>query len=178
MRFLASLVLAAAATVGAMGAELKLTGDNTKIEFTGTKPQGKHDGGFKKLTGTVTADAADLTKTKIDVTIDMDSLYSDNAMLTAHLKNPDFFDTKTVPTSKFVSTKVEKDGDKYKVTGKLTMNNKEKEISFPAKITTDGGVFKLESEFKIKRLDFEVGTKFPDEKLANDVAMRVKVEVK
>jgi polyisoprenoid-binding protein YceI len=177
MRFFASLGLAAALVIGATGAEVKLTGDNTKIEFTGTKPQGKHEGGFKKLTGTVTPDA-DLTKTKIEVTIDMDSLYSDNAMLTAHLKNPDFFDTKTVPTSKFVSTKIEKDGEGYKVTGKLTMNNKEKEISFPAKLSNDGGTFKLESEFKLKRLDFDVGTKFPDSRIANDVAMKLKIEAK
>src|SRR5687768_1985664 len=119
MRFFASLVLAVALVVGSMGAELKLTGENTKVEFTGKKPDGKHVGGFKKLDGTVTADAADLTKTKIDLTIDMDSMYTDADGLTKHLKNPDFFDVKTVPTSKFVSTKVEKDGDKYKVTGKL-----------------------------------------------------------
>ncbi len=178
MRFLASLTLAAALTVGAAAAEVKLTGENTKIEFTGTKPQGKHDGGFKKLTGTVSGDPADLTTAKIEVTIEMDSLYSDNAMLTAHLKNPDFFDVKTVPTSKFVSTKVEKDGDKYKITGKLTMNNKEKEITFPAKMSVEGNTFKLESEFKINRLDFDVGTKFPDERIANEVAMKLKIEAK
>lgn len=177
MRFLASMTLAAALVVGAMGAEVKLTGDNTKIEFTGKKPDGKHVGGFKKLTGTVTTDA-DLSKAKIEVTIDMDSMWTDADGLTKHLKNPDFFDVKTVPTSKFVSTKIEKDGDGYKVTGKLTMNNKEKEISFPAKLSHEGGTFKLESEFKIKRLDFDVGTKFPESRIDNEVSMKLKIEAK
>ena len=77
------------------------------------------------------------------MTIETDSLYSDNAKLTAHLKSPDFFDVKTNPKAKFVSTKVEKDGHKYKVTGELTLNGKTKEISFPAKITARAAELKL-----------------------------------
>ena len=44
-------MIAVAAVVLAAGpaaaAEYKLTGDNTKIEFVGKKPDGKHEGGFK-----------------------------------------------------------------------------------------------------------------------------------
>jgi hypothetical protein len=36
------------------GGPLRLTGDNTTITFVGTKPNGKHDGGFNALTGTAT----------------------------------------------------------------------------------------------------------------------------
>ena len=44
-----------------------LSGDNTKIEFLGTKPGGKHAGGFKKLTGTASVKGADPTTLKIAI---------------------------------------------------------------------------------------------------------------
>src|SRR5262245_65574431 len=83
--------------------KVTLTGDNTKIEFTGTKPGGKHDGGFKTLTGTATVADGDFTKLKIETEIDCDSIYSDDpsGKLTGHLKTVDFFDVKNHPKATF-----------------------------------------------------------------------------
>ena len=81
----------------ALAADVKyvLTKDNTKIEWTGTKPGGKHSGGFEKVGGTATvAEGAGL---KIDIEIDCDSLYSDDKKLTGHLKSSDFFAVKDHP---------------------------------------------------------------------------------
>src|SRR5687767_6469535 len=83
------------------GGQFKLDGANTKIEFIGTKPGGKHEGGFKTVAGTATA-GADPTTLKLEVEIDTTSLYSDNPKLTQHLKSPDFFGVKSHPTAKFV----------------------------------------------------------------------------
>src|SRR5258708_794836 len=77
----------------AVAAEFELTGENTKVEFVGTKADGKHTGSFPKLTGTFDV-PSDVTKTKISVTIDMEALESDDPKLTGHLKSPDFFETK------------------------------------------------------------------------------------
>ena len=53
IRSLSALVLAVLLATAAAAGDVKyaLTGENTKITFVGTKPGGKHDGGFKKLTG-------------------------------------------------------------------------------------------------------------------------------
>ena len=181
MRFLSGLLAAGLLAGFALAADGKftLTGENTKVEFTGTKsnPDGKHDGGFKKLDGTVTLNGTDPTTARIEVTIDTTSLWSDaEPRLTNHLKSPDFFDVKTHPKAKFVSSKVEKDGDKYKVTGKLTLLGKEKEISFPAEIAADGGSLKLKSEFKINRTDF--GMTYGKGKIDDEVALTVAVTAK
>ena len=178
MRFLIGLVLTAAVGLTAPAADTKyaLTGENTKVEFTGTKKDGKHDGGFKTLTGSVTVPGDDLTKAAIEVTIETDSLYSDNDMLTGHLKNKDFFDVKTNKTSTFKSTKIEAGKDGHTVTGDLTLNGKTKSISFPAKLAAKDGTLTLTSSFKIDRTDF--GMTYGAGKVDNDVALRVSVKAK
>jgi polyisoprenoid-binding protein YceI len=153
-----------------------LTSDNTKVTFVGTKPQGKHNGGFKTVTGTATWTGADPSTLKLNVEIDMESTYTDTDKLTGHLKTADFFDVKNNPTSKFESTKVEKSGDSYKVTGKLTMRGKTKEISFPAKIEIDGGNLKLASDFKINRHDW--GVSYGKGMVDDNVSLTVKVGAK
>lgn len=160
---------------GYAGDKFKLTGENTKVEFTGSKKDGKHDGGFKKLTGTVAVDG-DITTAKIEVTIDMNSLYTDAEGLTKHLKNADFFEVNRYSTSKFTSTKIEKKGDEYVVTGNLNMHGVTKPVSFPAKIQAGSSAFIMESDFSINRTEW--GMKFDTKKVDDKVALRLKVEAK
>src|SRR5262245_38371029 len=40
------------------GGKVAFSGENSRIEFTGTKPGGKHDGGFNKFAGTAQLDPA------------------------------------------------------------------------------------------------------------------------
>lgn len=178
MRFVCGFVTAALCGALALAADstFTLTGDNTKVEFTGTKKEGKHDGGFKKLAGTATVPDGNLTAAKFEVTIQTDSLWSDNQMLTAHLKAPDFFDVKTNPTAKFVSKSVAKAGDGYTVTGHLTLNGKTNEVSFPAKLELAGGTLKMTSEFKIDRTKF--GMTYGQGKIDDQVTIRIKLEAK
>src|ERR1043166_2761675 len=92
------IATALVATLGFTGTALaetfNLTGKNTKIEFTGTKPKGKHEGGFETVTGKATATAGDPASLKLEVEIETASLYSDNPKLTTHLKSSDFFAVK------------------------------------------------------------------------------------
>jgi len=77
---------------------------------------------FSNIEGTLTLDEAVPENSKVDVTIPMNLLATGIAKFDDHLKNKDFFDVEKHPTAKFVSTKVEKTGDKTaKVTGDLTM---------------------------------------------------------
>lgn len=177
MRTLIAAVATLALTVPAAAADTKvaLTGENTKVTFVGSKPDGKHEGGFKALTGTATA-GADPTTLKLEVEIDMDSTWSDNDKLTGHLKAPDFFSVKDHPKSKFVSTKVAKSDAGYTITGDLTLRGKTQSISFPATIAVAGGGLKLTSEFSIDRTQF--GMDYGQGKVDNKVALKVVVDAK
>lgn len=156
-------------------AEMKyiLTGDNTKIEFVGTKPSGKHDGGFKTVTGTATA--AGGTLKQIEVEIDCNSLYSDDAKLTAHLKSPDFFSVKDYPTATFKTTRIEKKDTGTIITGQLTMLGKTKEINFPAEVQA-ADTLVIKAEFKIDRNDW--GMTYGKGKVDDMVTIKVNVNAK
>src|SRR5438552_19023173 len=86
---------------------LRLTPENSKIEFFGSKVGGQHTGGFKKFTGTIELPANDVSAARINLDIDVDSIYTDTPKLTGHLKTPDFFDARTYPKVTFVSTSIE-----------------------------------------------------------------------
>jgi polyisoprenoid-binding protein YceI len=172
--FAAVFVAGAALTTNAADTKYALTGDNTKLTFVGTKPGGKHDGGFAKLTGT--AVGGDPATLKIEVSIDTDSLYSDDAKLTAHLKNADFFDVKNQPKATFKSTKVEKGDKGYTVTGDLTLLGKTKAVKFPATITEKDGTLSVTASFAIDRTDW--GMNYGKGKIDDKVTIGIAVTAK
>lgn len=170
----ALFVLSSTASVS-LAAEHKLTGENTQIEFVGTKADGQHAGSFPKLSGTFDL-PDDVTKAKMSVKIDLESLESDDPKLTGHLKSPDFFETKKYPEAKFTSKEIKKDKDHYLVKGDLTMHGKTKEITFPAKIEKVDGAATLSSDFKINRSQW--GITYGEGKIDEAVKLTIKVNAK
>lgn len=139
------------------GATYELDASASKISFVGSKVTGKHDGGFKKFTGTATVGDS-LEAAKVSVEIDIKSTYSDSDRLTGHLLEDDFFAAEKHPTAKFVTTDIKAGGDggTHTITGNLTLRGKTKSISFPAKIDRNGDAIKVTSEFSINRKDFDI----------------------
>jgi polyisoprenoid-binding protein YceI len=176
IRRMIPVALLALVPMFALAADFPLTGSNTEVKFVGSKPQGKHDGGFKTVTGTASVTGADATTLKINLDIDMNSLYSDNDKLTTHLKSPDFFGVKSNPKSTFVSTKIVKDGADYKVTGDFTMLGKKESITFPAKISVTDNSVTLISSFSIDRTKW--GMTYGQGKVDNMVKLSVSVKAK
>ena len=93
----------------------------------------KAHGTFNKFDGTLNYDAKDVTKSSVEVSIDITSIDTRNEMRDKHLNSPDFFDSAKFPTGTFKSTKVEagKDG-KLKVTGDLTLRDVTKSVVLDA----------------------------------------------
>ncbi len=86
-------------------------------------------GEFSKLSGTVTLDEKDVTKSKVEATVDATTIDTREQKRDDHLKSPDFFDVAKYPTMTFKSTKVERDGkDGLKVTGDLTIRGVTKPV--------------------------------------------------
>jgi polyisoprenoid-binding protein YceI len=86
-------------------------------------------GEFSGVKGTVEYDAADPSKSVVDVTIDATTVNSRESKRDDHLKSPDFLDVAKFPTMTFKSKKVEPAGQgKLKVTGDLTLRGVTREV--------------------------------------------------
>jgi polyisoprenoid-binding protein YceI len=85
-------------------------------------------GTFDRFTGAVFLDEGTPSNSKIDVSIDIDSVNTREPKRDGHLKSPDFFDAKKHPPMTFKSTNVERVGTGYRVTGDLTIHGTTKSV--------------------------------------------------
>lgn len=119
-------------------------------------------GSFDKHTGTVEINDKDITKSKVEVSIDTNSINTNVQKRDEHLRSADFFDVAKYPAMTFVSKKVATAGkDKLKVTGDLTLHGVTKEVVLdvegPSKESKDpyGNVRRgASATTKINRKDF------------------------
>lgn len=165
-------------TMEVKGTALPILPVNSKIEFTGSKVTGKHDGGFKDFRGVVDLVNNKAEDSKVSVEIVMDSLFTDTEDLTKHLKTGDFFEAEKYPKSTFVSTKIVADAAKgannYTVTGDLEMHGTKKAVTFPATITVNDSAVEVKSEFSINRKDFQIlYAGKADDLIRDDVVLRL-----
>jgi polyisoprenoid-binding protein YceI len=133
---------------------LTLISEKSKIEFVGKKPDGQHKGGFKSFTTEAKADWEDPSRGMLKISIDANSLWSDDEKLTSHLKNPDFFDVRKYPTIKFESTKIEHspaEEGKATLIGKMTMLDKTVEIKVPCSVDVTDSQVTVKTNYKLDR---------------------------
>ena len=93
-------------------------------------------GAFNDVSGTGYLDAADPSRSRLEVTIQAASIDTRNADRDNHLRSNDFLDMEHYPTIRFVSTKVEPAGDgHFRVTGDLTIRGVTKPVTVDFEFT-------------------------------------------
>ena len=96
-------------------------------------------GTFGDVIGQISLDENDFTNSEVEATIDVAGLTSRDAKRDGHLLSADFFDVENHPTATFKSTKiVSKGGDKYEVTGDLTVRGETKPVVLNAEYDGKG----------------------------------------
>lgn len=90
-------------------------------------------GRFDKVSGMIEGDPMDLTNAIITFDVEMDSINTANEDRDNHLRSADFFDVEHYPDMTFTSTNiVAKGADEYDITGKLTIKDTTKNVTFKA----------------------------------------------
>ena len=156
---LALLFLVAAATLS-FGQEYKIDPVHSSATF-----KVKHltistvTGRFSDVSGTITYDASDPSKSKVEATIKTSSVNTDNSHRDDDLKQ-NYFDVEKYPEMKFSSTKVEKRGDQWIATGPFTIKDVTKTVEIPFEVgkadTKMGPKLGASATFKINRHDYHV----------------------
>ncbi len=157
--------------------ELTLVKDASKIEFVGSKPDGKHEGGFKKFEASAIADMETPGRSSLNIQIDTMSLWSDDDKLTNHLKSPDFFDVRKYPSITFESTEIIP-GEEGKATikGTMQMLGKSVEVEVPIEATVTEELIELDAKFEIDRTKW--GMTYGQGKINNTVKISAQLTFK
>ena len=169
---------APAASPAVSGERYVITQENSDIEFVGAKVTGKHNGSFEQFSGDINY-AGQPEKSRVRITIDINSMTTDDAKLTAHLKTADFFDVAKFPQATFESTEITAGGESgatHTIKGNLTMHGVTKSITFPAKIAVAADGITVDSTFAINRKDFGINyTGASDNLIRDDVVLTLRV---
>ncbi len=89
------------------------------------------DGNFKVFDGSIDAPTPDFVNAKVNFTVDVNSINTDNEKRDGHLKADDFFNVEKYPTMKFVSTSFKKaKGNNFTLEGNLTIRDVTKKVKF------------------------------------------------
>ena len=110
-------------------------------------------GQFTEFSGTAHVDAANPANSHVSLTIQTASVDTGVADRDGHLKSADFFDVENNKEITFSSTKVERDGDDWVITGDLTIKGETKPITIP--FESNGSA---RDPFGNLRIGFEGGT--------------------
>ena len=119
-------------------------------------------GQFPKVSGKLTLDESDLTKSKVETSIETASIETRDPQRDGHLKSPDFFHVEKFPTMSFKSTgiKIVRDGE-LSVEGDLTIRDITRKVLFtvegptpPAKDPWGNTRIAASATTKINRKDF------------------------
>lgn len=117
-------------------------------------------GRFSDISGTITYDEKDVTKSSVEAHIKTASISTDNSMRDKDLKSANYFDVEKFPEITFKSTKIEKRGDQLVAIGDFTMHGVTKQIELPFEVnkaTMRGQtVIGATAETKLSRKDYGI----------------------
>jgi len=97
-------------------------------------------GHFTGVTGVLTLDGQDITKSHVEASIDAASINTREADRDTHLKSADFLDVEKFPKLTFTSTRVARTGDgELQVEGDLTIHGVTRKVTFAVEGPTPPG---------------------------------------
>jgi len=131
----------------------------SKVQFT-IKNFGFNVGGsFRGIRGNIRFNPDSLSGARFEVTVEASTINTDNDLRDGHLREDNYLDVKNHPHIRFVSENVRDNKRKgeYEMTGKLTIKDKTRSISFPFTAAGSGKGYLFTGSFKINRKDFDIG---------------------
>ena len=138
-------------------------------------------GSFDVINGTVSLDPSKAEAGSVQLTIPVDSVDSNDKGRDDHLKNADFFNAKENPEITFKSTKIQKKGEAYEVTGDLALAGKSKSTTLKVEYIGAGEMrgkrMGYSTTFTIKRSDFGMNYGVDAKALGDEVTLMIDLEL-
>jgi polyisoprenoid-binding protein YceI len=129
----------------------------SKLEFTFNQAGAQSKGRFAKYDVKLTAPGGNVAAGKLDVTVDVASLDTDDDERDGILRGEDLFDVKKFPTARYTADKLTKTADGFEASGKLTIRDVTQELKVPLTFKPGAGGAQLSGKTSIRRVAFGVG---------------------
>ncbi len=181
-KLIATAALLAATSVPAFSADYVIDKSHTMVFFSVSHLGFSNSTGqFTDFDGKFSFDEKNPEKSKVEVTIQTDSIdLANNGKWNKHMKSDDFFKVEKYPTAVFKSSSVKKTGEKtMEVAGELTLLGKTKPVTLDVTFNKAGDVrgnqvagFSATAEFD--RTEFGLKTYAPA--ISETVKLRLEVE--
>jgi polyisoprenoid-binding protein YceI len=144
--------------IAAFARDWQVDAAKSTLTFKGSYQGESFDGKFKKFAATIAYDAADPTKSKFDVDVDLTSTDTGSSERDESLATADFFDTAKTPKAHFVTESFAKAADgSVEAKGSLTIRNQTKPVTLKVKFADSGTSATLDVDTTLKRADFGLG---------------------
>lgn len=128
-------VLGLLASAQAAPETFKIDPVHSTVNFSLRHIVSKFTGGFTKLAGTITYDAAAPEQSAVEATVEIGSINTNDAKRDAHALSPDFLNGAKFPTASFKSKSWKKTGEShFDVLGDLTIAGVTKEVTFKVEL--------------------------------------------
>jgi polyisoprenoid-binding protein YceI len=143
----------------------------------------KVHGRFGNVNATIQLNAADITKSTVQVTIGVDTIDTGVQGRDNDLKSANYFDVASFPTATFASTSVTRNGDDLSIAGNLTLYG----VTKPVVLTVVGPTAQVTDQRNrvhcgfsatatISRTDFGIGAKVPPAMVGDAVKLTIEVD--
>lgn len=158
------------------------------VTWEGSNTFGSHSGYVYISKGELMIETGELVGGAVEIdmnTIEDKDHGSDNGVI-KHLKDPDFFDVKKFPFSRFAITKVTSiNVEDKEITGNLTIKGITQPVTFPAKMEVKDGIVKADGKLVIDRTKWNVRYKsgkffdnLADETISDSIEFHMKIVAK
>jgi polyisoprenoid-binding protein YceI len=152
--------------------------DKSSVAFVYQQMGVSVDGHFRKFTSQLSFDPAKPTAGKAVFDVALASVDTGAPEGDEEVAGKQWFNTKAFPTARFVSSSVKPlGGNRYEVTGQLSIKGKTQDVVVPATFSPQGNTGVFDGAFTIRRADFSIGegswAKF--DIVANDVRIKFRI---
>jgi polyisoprenoid-binding protein YceI len=154
---LASLLMLAA--LPAQAVEYKaIQADKSSLSFGYRQMGVAMEGRFRRFSAQLAFDPARPAATRASIEVDLASIDAGSDEANDEVAGKQWFNTKAFPVARFVAEGVKPlGGNRYQVSGKLSIKGRTQAVQAPASFTLQNGVATFDGTFQIKRADFAIG---------------------
>ncbi|HTU64698.1 MAG TPA: YceI family protein [Steroidobacteraceae bacterium] len=129
----------------------------SSLGFAFEQAGAQSNGAFRQFTTKFDYDEKNLAASRLDVTVQIGSLDTQDKDRDDTLKSADLFDAAKFPTATFVASSLARGASGVEAVGKLTIRNVTKDLRLPLGIKPTASGLELSGSVTIKRLDYGVG---------------------